>query len=131
MLHRIRLALLVFFCTLPASADSAVVRVNSATSAESHQTEYYWRSIPVANTAQLLTLFCRACGTGSTSGEDIPLVAVLRDTLGEASPETDRLSYVWLLSYEHPNLGQRLLSAVPFFYWRIDRGASAQNEEKI
>ena len=48
---------------------------------------------------------------------------VLRDTLGDQSNENDRVTYIWLLTYAHPRLEQRLLSAVPFFYWRIGRGS--------
>jgi len=58
----------------------------------------------------------------------MPLVTVLRDTLGDKNPENDRVSYVWLLSYVRPNLGQRLLSAVPFFYWRVTDGPKSLNE---
>jgi hypothetical protein len=32
--------------------------------------------------------------------------------------------YVWLLSFERPNVGRRLLSTVPFFYWRVGAGSS-------
>ncbi len=56
-------------------------------------------------------------------GADVPLVSVLRDTLGDQSNENDRVTYIWLLTYAHPRLEQRLLSAVPFFYWRIGRGS--------
>ncbi|HEY1212487.1 MAG TPA: hypothetical protein VGE93_02535 [Bryobacteraceae bacterium] len=98
---------------------------------------YYWKAMPVDGTAQLLTLFCRSCnaallkkvGTSTlsaesrqTSGGDVPLVSVVRDTLGDTDPHNDRLLYVWLLSYVRPNLGQKILSAVPFFYWRVRQG---------
>ncbi len=54
---------------------------------------------------------------------DVPLVSVLRDTLGDNDPRNDRLLYVWLLSYVHPNIAQYLLSAMPFFYWKVGEGA--------
>jgi hypothetical protein len=125
------IAVVIFLCAAVLCADSAAPRLKTATLAQNHQTAYYWQSTAVGDTAQVLTLFCRACENTSSQAGDIPLIAVLRDTLGDASPETDRLSYVWLLSYKRPNLGQRLLSAVPFFYWRIGGGASAGNKKKI
>lgn len=53
-------------------------------------------------------------------GEDVPLVAVLNDTLGDRIEENDRLRYVWIFSTTEPTLAQRALSCIPFFY----RGAS-------
>jgi hypothetical protein len=40
---------------------------------------------------------------------------VLRDTLGDQSNENDRVTYIWLLTSAHRRLGQRVLSAIPFF----------------
>lgn len=84
---------------------------------------YYWKSNDVGNTAQLLTLFCRACAGTEARPDDVPLVAVLRDTLGDDDPQNDRVTDVWLLTYSRPGIGQRILAAVPFFYWRIGRGS--------
>ena len=75
--------------------------------------------------AQLLTLFCRACGVLTGTEQDLPLVSVLRDTLGDQTSENDRVTYVWLLTYAHPRMGQRILSAIPFFYWRIGNGSKS------
>jgi hypothetical protein len=86
---------------------------------------YYWKTTPVGDSAQLLTLFCRACGVSKDTEEDVPLVSVLRDTLGDQSGENDRLTYVWLLTCAHPRMGQRILSAIPFFYWRISKGSKS------
>ena len=86
---------------------------------ETQLTVYYWKSIPVGDTAQLLTLVCRECRTSNPGSHDLPLVSILRDTLGDTDPRNDRVMYVWLLSYKRPNIGQRILSAVPFFYWRV------------
>ncbi|MDQ2841564.1 MAG: hypothetical protein M3Y72_11110 [Acidobacteriota bacterium] len=49
---------------------------------------------------------------------------MLRDTLGDDAPENDRLTSVWLLSFERPTLAKRALSAIPFFYWRAGRHGS-------
>jgi hypothetical protein len=85
---------------------------------------YYWQGSPAGNSAQLLTLFCRACEDVNGAGRDIPLVAVLRDTLGDSGIENDRVSYVWLLTYSRPTWEKRALSAVPFFYWKVGDGSS-------
>jgi len=84
---------------------------------------YYWQSHPVDGSAQLLTLFCHGCETPSLTGQDVPLVAVLRDTLGDVQAKNDRVSYVWLLTYSRPSWEKRALSAVPFFYWKIGDGS--------
>jgi hypothetical protein len=86
---------------------------------------YFWKTTPVGDSAQLLTLFCRACGVSKDTEEDVPLVSVLRDTLGDQTNENDRVTYVWLLTCAHPRMGQRILSAIPFFYWRIGQGSKS------
>ena len=85
---------------------------------------YYWKASPANHSAQLVTLFCRACEDATGSGRDIPLVAVLRDTLGDGDSTNDRLTYVWLLTYSRPTWEKRILSAVPFFCWKIGDGSS-------
>jgi len=86
---------------------------------KSREPSYYWRIAPVANTAELLTLFCQSCKVEAAGYQDVPLVAVLRDTLGDSNPRNDRISYVWLLTCSRPSIGSRFLSAIPFFYWRL------------
>lgn len=98
--------------------------------AETNQLQYFWKAEPVAGTAQLVTLFCTGCGpqpntAAADSIEDIPLVAVLRDTLGDSDPANDRVTAVWLLGYANPGFGKKLLSAVPFFYWSPGDGSKA------
>ena len=69
--------------------------------------------VPVAGGSELITIFGRLHGDA-----EVPLVSVLRDTLGDASPDNDRLRYVWVLNYSRPSLIQRALAAIPFFYYR-------------
>jgi len=119
------------------AADVPPLRFTSRSApVEASQPVYYWKATPVDSTAQLLTLFCKSCAApllkkvgGPTlsleptqASGDVPLVSVARDTLGDTDTHNDRLLYVWLLSYVRPNLGQQLLSAVPFFYWRVRQG---------
>ena len=76
---------------------------------------------PVAGGAELLTIFGQLDGLAHAGGKsaEVPLVSVLRDTLGDDTPENDRLRYVWMLTYTKPSVGQRLASAVPFLYSRV------------
>jgi hypothetical protein len=91
---------------------------------------YYWKSSPAGDSAQLVTLFCQSCEEAGNSGRDIPLVAVLRDTLGGVNSEGDRISYVWLLTYSAPTWEKRAFSAVPFFYWKIGDGSGTVGDKE-
>lgn len=78
-------------------------------------------TLPVGRDAELLTVFGGLDGLkadGAQKGSEVPLVSVLRDTLGDDSPENDRLRYVWMLTYTRPSAWQRFASAVPFLYGR-------------
>jgi hypothetical protein len=120
------LLLLVFFCTVVGAGMGADTPRTSPipTALENNHASYYWQASRVGDTAELLTLFCRSCAAAAVTGQDTPLVAVLRDTLGDNSTQNDRLIYVWLLTYSRPSFGQHLLSAVPFFYWRVAEGSA-------
>ena len=78
-------------------------------------------TLPVGRDAQLLTVFGRLDGLkdAASQPEEVPLVSVLRDTLGDADPENDRLRQVWMLTYTRPTALQRVASAVPFLYGRV------------
>ena len=78
---------------------------------------------PIAAGAELITVF----GTVPEKGGSVsvPLVAVLRDTLGDDNPDNDRLRYVWVLTSARPTLLQRGAATLPFFYWRPDLGKNA------
>jgi hypothetical protein len=111
-LWKISLAVwLAAFATVCARASQAVA-----------PSDYYWKASPAGNSAQLVTLFCRACDDAAGTDRDIPLVAVLRDTLGDVDSANDRVTDVWLLTYSRPSWEKRVLSAVPFFYWKIGDG---------
>jgi hypothetical protein len=98
---------------------------------ESRAAAYYWKAEPVAEDAQLLTLFCNSCGPVSGTQRNLPLLAVLRDTLGDENDGNGRVTYVWFLSYSRPTIGQRLLSAIPFFYWHVGQGSSRVGNRTI
>ncbi len=81
----------------------------------------------VGREAEILTVFGSLDGLGREAKDaNVPLVSVLRDTLGDADPENDRLRHVWVLSYTRPSALQRLASGIPFLYSRVgDKGKAA------
>ncbi|HET9710320.1 MAG TPA: hypothetical protein VFP64_00505 [Pyrinomonadaceae bacterium] len=76
--------------------------------------------VEVPGGAELITVHAKLAGLESTANDKwIPLVSILRDTLGDGNPENNRLRYVWPLTYTRPTLKQRLAAAIPFFYTRV------------
>src|ERR1051325_1457027 len=76
--------------------------------------------------AELITVHARLAGIELTENDKwVPLVSILRDTLGDTNPENNRLRYVWPLTYTRPTVKQRLAAAIPFFYARVG------NKEKL
>src|ERR1044072_7732059 len=84
-------------------------------------TPFRIETVPVGRDAQLLTVFGKLDGLNDEAiqPEEVPLVSILRDTLGDADPENDRLRYVWMLTYTRPTAMQRVASAIPFLYGRV------------
>ena len=77
------------------------------------------RREPVAGGAELVTLFGKLGDPASGNVRlDVPIVSVLRDTLGSSDPETERLRYVWILTSTRPTPLQRLASAFSFLCFR-------------
>jgi hypothetical protein len=72
--------------------------------------------LSVAGGSELLTIFGRVDGLRDPSTPEVPLVTVLRDTLGDDNPENDRLRYVWMLTYTKPSMAKRIAAAIPFLY---------------
>ena len=80
--------------------------------------------VPVAGGAELITIHAKLSGletsaSASEASHWVPMVTVLRDTLGDASTENDRLRYVWPLTYTRPTMRQRVMGAIPFLYARV------------
>lgn len=85
--------------------------------------------VPVEGGADLITILARLDGLATTEKNNwVPLVSVLRDTLGDASPENDRLRYVWPLTYTRPTLRQKIAGAIPFLYSRVGNRKSPSEE---
>jgi hypothetical protein len=86
--------------------------------------------VEVPGGAELITVFAKLSGLDPTEASTekdtfVPLVSILRDTLGDDNSENNRLRYVWPLTYTRPSTKQRLAAAIPFFYARVG------NKEKL
>lgn len=82
--------------------------------------------IEVPGGGELITVHAKLNGIESTENDKwVPLVSILRDTLGDRDGENNRLRYVWPLTYTRPTIKQRLAAAIPFFYARVG------NKEKL
>jgi hypothetical protein len=86
--------------------------------------------IEVPGGAELITVKAKLAGLDATEASPendnwVPLVSILRDTLGDNIQENNRLRYVWPLTYTRPTAKQRLAAAIPFFYARVG------NKEKL
>src|SRR5579871_4508514 len=85
----------------------------------------------VSGGAELVTVFGRLPAPETKVGptpevvEDVPLLSVLRDTLGDDDPSNDRLRYLWVLTSASPTLLQRAAGALPFFYFHPDFSKNA------
>lgn len=78
-------------------------------------------TIPVQGGAEIVTIFARQSNfhdPSQSSSTEIPLVSILRDTLGDEKPENDRLRYVWMLTYTRATFWQKAAAFVPFLYTR-------------
>jgi len=65
--------------------------------------------------AELITLFAHS----PEYPAPVPILSVLRDTLGDADRENDLLRYVWIYTYAPPTLLQRIAAVVPFLYHQV------------
>jgi len=95
----------------PANLDTPLSATSSPTTPA-----FRVEKISVAGGSELLTIFGRVDGLRDSSSPEVPLVTVLRDTLGDDNPENDRLRYVWMLTYTRPSMAKRIAAAIPFLY---------------
>lgn len=105
------------------------VKAQEATSADQLDQILRLERVEIKGGAELLTVHGRLSGLESGQNEAwVPLVSILRDTLGDDLVENDRLRYVWPLTYTRPTFKQRLAAAVPFLYTRV--GSKQQASQK-
>jgi hypothetical protein len=93
----------------------------SADAAKNVAPQFRLEKLSLPGGAELLTIFGRLDGLREVGKPalDIPLLSVVRDTLGDDNPENDRLRYVWMLTYTKPTVAKRIASAIPFLYQRV------------
>jgi len=125
----VSLALALLAACAPLSAETALARQERAASrplpGAGVSPLFRLEKREVGGAAELLTVFGGNGGRPASEGDGVPLVSLLRDTLGDERPENDRLRYLWMLTYTSPSARQRLASAVPFLYGRAgDRRGS-------
>jgi hypothetical protein len=77
----------------------------------------------IANGGELLTIWARPVDQPTAAvlqteiqNEEIPLLSVLRDTLGDARRENDVFRQLWVHTYARPRLLQKAAALVPFVY---------------
>jgi hypothetical protein len=109
----------LFLCTAQTVAEQSPVI--SAEEQGATNSGFRLEKMEVAGGVQLLTIFGRLNGLqrDRQALPDVPLVSILRDTLGDDNPENDRLRYVWMLTYAKPGIKQRIAAAIPFLYNRV------------
>jgi hypothetical protein len=106
---RIGLFLLLITRSLPSVAQAPI-------SAPSVRFEV----LPVDGGAELLTLFfTENPESAENTDAEVPLISVLRDTLGSSDAGVHQLRYVWLHTAASPALKQRFAAATPFVYSRF------------
>ena len=107
----------------PADAASVTAPLPAFPSANPLPT-YSWHVDSAPSGIELVTLFAEFPQPDDAQGSpnSVPLVSLLRDTLGDADDSNDKLDYLWLLTYTRPTKTQRFFSAIPFFYRRISAG---------
>ena len=71
---------------------------------------------------ELVTYF-RTVMDPASGASEVPLVSILRDTMGDANPENDQLRNVWAFTYTRPSVFKRLAASVPFLYERMGRSS--------
>jgi hypothetical protein len=92
---------------------------------ESAAPSYRVEREPVADGSELITVFGRLQDPASgTQDLDVPLLTVLRDSLGDSDPANDRLRYVWILTSTRPTPWQRAASALSFGFFRAGSKAT-------
>ncbi|MCM3902532.1 MAG: hypothetical protein ND866_12570 [Pyrinomonadaceae bacterium] len=126
------LSLLLLFSPLAQIASSAQTSTGQGeVASESNATPGLFRleRVPVMGGAELITIHARMEGLQREADQKwVPLVTVLRDTLGDLDPENDRLRYLWPLTYTRPTIKQRVAGAIPFLYTRVGNKKTASNK---
>jgi hypothetical protein len=90
---------------------------------------YFLEREPVNGGAELITLFGHLSASGAEpQDQEVPLLSVLRDTLGDGDSNNDRLRYVWILTSTRPTPVQRVASAMSIVWFRA---GSRQHDNRV
>src|SRR6266536_6006619 len=123
--------LLIFSLFAPNSllTESALAQGQAQLGTASPDEIFRLEKVPVEGGAELITILAKLNGIESKeNGKWVPLVTVLRDTLGDLNPENDRLRYLWPLTYARPTIKQRISGSIPFLYARIGNNKKASGK---
>lgn len=131
----VSIALLAFLLSAPLRlvAQESPAETKSAENAETTPAAntdlFRLERVHVEGGAELITIHARLDGVEASKEPNwVPLVTVLRDTLGDSDRKNDRLRYVWPLTYTRPTTRQRILGAVPFLYARVGNKQNASSQ---
>lgn len=113
---------IISFVPVHLSLEPKVNAQNPAIASESPSSNIFrLERVPVEGGGELITIHAKLSGLDSAAETNqwVPMVTVLRDTLGDETQENDRLRYVWPLTYTRPTMRQRFLGAIPFLYAKV------------
>jgi hypothetical protein len=110
--------------TNPSTLGRRKARVDDCSDAEVAPPLYSTERLQLRGGSELITIF----QNDTNQNTPVPLLSVLRDTLGKDVPESSRLRYVWLLNSVRPGWWQRAAAALPFFY---SRAASRERDGAV
>ena len=124
--RRIAIALvLAAVCSTNTFAEEAFIKVPEVFPTDSAHVRF--EVVPVDDSAELLTLFFTAHPDSKVYEDDeVPLISILRDTLGSPDPSVHRLRYLWVHTYAAPGFKQRVAAATPFAYSRFGNTATTR-----
>src|SRR6266480_4715717 len=82
--------------TQPSDVANGTVGASNAEVPKTANPQFRIERLPIANGAELLTIFGRLDGvrTIDAGRPEVPLISVVRDTLSDTEPDNDRLRYV-------------------------------------
>jgi hypothetical protein len=105
--------------SLAQDSDASSTQQNSATQLRVEVT-------PVSGGAELLTIWGYPAARNESSEREIPLLSVLRDTLGDTDKTNDLLRQLWVYTYTRPIVRQRIAAFIPFLYRRVGNKSAGQ-----
>jgi hypothetical protein len=117
------------FARIPNLAQEPIGQLEVSSDSNAAPNLFRLEKLPVAGGAELITIHARMEGLKSDENQNwVPLVTILRDTLGDLDPDNDRLRYLWPLTYTRPTIKQRVAGAIPFLYTRVGSRKTASEK---